>query len=68
MQSSAWVELLRLVPEKQHQNLVVMTAIGNEIAIQDIVRLEAEYLVIRGRLGGTSELGRAFFAPYDRIS
>ena len=67
MQSSAWIELLRLVPEKQHQNLLVLTAIGNEIAVQDIVRMEPDYLVVRGRLAGTSDLGRAFFIPFDRI-
>jgi hypothetical protein len=67
MQSSAWVELLRQVPEKLHQNLLVMTAVGNEIAVQDIVRLEPEYVVIRGRLAGTSDLGRAFFVPFDRV-
>jgi hypothetical protein len=67
MQNNAWVELLRQVPPKLHQNLLVMTAVGNEIAVQDIVRLEPEYLVIRGRLAGTSDLGRAFFIPFDRI-
>jgi hypothetical protein len=67
MHSNAWVELLRQVPEKLHQNLLVMTAVGNEIAVQDIVQLGPEYVVIRGRLAGTSDLGRAFFVPFDRI-
>ena len=67
MQSGGWVELLRLLPEKQHDNLILMTADGSEVAVQNLIRLESEYVVLRGRVAGTSDTGLAFFLPYDRI-
>jgi hypothetical protein len=67
MQNGGWVELLRLVPEKLHDNLIVMMADGSEIAVQDIIRLEPEYVVLRGRAAGSSDTGLAFFIPYERI-
>jgi hypothetical protein len=67
MQNGGWVELFRLVPEKLHDNLIVMMADGSEVAVQDIIRLEAEYVVLRGRVAGTSDTGLAFFLPYEGI-
>ena len=67
MQNGGWVELFRLIPEKLHDNLIVMMADGSEVAVQDIIRLEPEYVVLRGRAGGTSDTGLAFFIPYERI-
>src|SRR5437764_5972293 len=68
MQSTNWIELLRLIPEKYHDNLIVMTVDCSEISVQDIVRMEPEYVVLRGRIAGTSDTGRAFFIPYDRMT
>jgi hypothetical protein len=67
MQNGAWVELLRLVPENLHHNLLIVTADGSEVCVSNIVRMEPEYLLVRGRVGGTSDVGLAFFIPYDRI-
>lgn len=67
MQSGGWVELFRLIPEKLHDKLIVMMADGSEVAVQDIIRLEPEYVMLRGRAGGTSDTGLAFFLPYERI-
>jgi hypothetical protein len=68
MQNTAWVTLLRLVPPVLHNSLVIMTTIGQEFAVQNIFRLEEEYLVIRGRMAGTSDAGRAFMIPYNQIN
>jgi hypothetical protein len=69
MQSSAWKALLRLIPPKQRENLVMTTVNGREIAIQGIVKTEDEYLAVRGRLMGTSDVGGGFFfIPYDQIT
>jgi hypothetical protein len=67
MQSSGWVELLRLLPEKQHPNVILMMADGSEVAVQNLIHLDADYVVLRGRVAGTSDTGLAFFLPYDRI-
>src|SRR5947209_794025 len=68
MQNPAWVSLLRRIPPAQHQNLLVMTTIGVEVALQSMLRLDEEFLVIRGRLKGSTDTGRVFFIPYDQIN
>jgi len=67
MQSTGWIELFRLIPEKERDKLLIMTAEGSEVFVSDLIRLEPEYVVVRGRMGGTSDTGLAFFVPYDRI-
>jgi hypothetical protein len=68
MQGAVWTELLGRIPERQWNQLVVMTTAHVEIAVQEFVRMEEEYVAIRGRLAGSSDTGRLFFVPYDRIA
>lgn len=67
MQTSAWTGILRRIPPDQHDSLVIVTTVGIEISIQDILRVEHDHLVIRGRLAGTTDSGRVFFLPYDQL-
>ncbi len=48
--------------------MMLVTSIGIEINIKSIQLLEPDYVVIRGRLGGTTDAGRLFFVPYDQIN
>jgi hypothetical protein len=66
MENPSWIELLQRVPARYHNILVLMTATA-ELAIQDLIRMEPEYVVVRGRVSGTTDTGRIFFVPYDRI-
>src|SRR5262245_34022565 len=68
MDNQAWRDLIGKVPQKQHNKLAIMTYVGIEIAVQDLVRVQEDYLVIRGRLAGTSDAGRLFFIPFDQIT
>jgi hypothetical protein len=68
MQSSAWIALLRRIPPDQQDTLAIMTTVGIEINLQNIVRIEGDYVVIRGRLAGTTDTGRVFFVPYSQIN
>ena len=68
MQNSSWIALLRLIPASLHNQLALMTTIGVEIAIQNVFRMEEEYLVVRGRLSGTTDSGRIFLVPYNQIN
>jgi hypothetical protein len=38
------------------------------LTLDQVIRAEADYLVFRGREGGTTDEGRAFFVPYEEIS
>jgi hypothetical protein len=68
MQGPAWINILQQVPLAYHDKLMLVTAAGTEISIQSVVRMEDDYLLLRGRLAGTTDTGRAFFLPYDQIN
>jgi hypothetical protein len=67
MHNSAWIALLRLVPTKLHNNLMIVTRIGQEVAVQNIFRMESDFVVLRGRLSGSNDEGRVFMLPYDEM-
>jgi hypothetical protein len=67
MQNSDWIELFRRIPLNRHEKLVVVTKVGIEIAVQNILRLEPACLMMRGRLAGTTDMGRVFMIPYEQI-
>ena len=68
MQSNAWKFALSRVPREHHSILLLVTTIGIEIYVNNIQLLEDDYVVLRGRLGGTTDSGRVFFVPYDQIN
>jgi hypothetical protein len=68
MRSSEWIALLEIIPPHQKENLLVTLGNGKELAIQGILRIDESYLVIRGRVMGSSDVGGGFFfVPYDQI-
>jgi hypothetical protein len=67
MQNHDWIELFRLIPEAQHNTLVLTTHSGVDLAIELVIRTELTYLVFRGRVCGQTDDGRVFFLPYHQI-
>jgi hypothetical protein len=67
MHNSAWMALWRRLPPDQYDNLVVLTVGGTEILIQTVLRIEADFVAVRGRLAASSETGRVYFLPYSQI-
>jgi hypothetical protein len=68
MQSSAWVALLRLLPPSRQENLGLTMINGTEIAVHSILHVADDYLLIRGRLMGTTEGVGFLVIPFDRIN
>src|SRR5436305_614227 len=67
MQSSVWMALLKHIPAEQHDQFMLVTVSGTEIAIQGLLRIEQEFVALKGRLSGSQEAGRVFFIPYAQI-
>ncbi|HTU90833.1 MAG TPA: hypothetical protein VMF69_12210 [Gemmataceae bacterium] len=67
MHDAAWVKLLRHIPSGEQSNLMLVTTAGTEIAIQCLLRLDPQWLALRGRLAGSTDAGRVFFVPYSHI-
>ena len=67
MSNSEWIELFRLVPEHEHNKLVIVFQSGMEICVDTLVRFEKQFAVMRGRMAGTIEESRGFFVPYEQM-
>ena len=67
MHNSAWIAFLRQLSPNVHNQLSILTRIGQEVAVQHIFRIDSDYLVYRGRLSGTTEEARVFVLPYDEV-
>jgi hypothetical protein len=59
--------MFKRVPAEMHQQVNLMLRNGFVVSVETVARFEPGYLVCRGREGGTTDEGRAFFVPYDEI-
>jgi hypothetical protein len=64
----SWIQLIRRIPVDYHDKLAIVTVTGLELVVQSIVRLENEYMVLRGRMAGTNDAGRVLIVPYDQMT
>ena len=60
-------DVFRRIPEDTHSQVNLALRNGCLLSIDTVVRFEPHYMVFRGREGGSTEEGRAFFVPYDEI-
>jgi hypothetical protein len=67
MQNDDWMELFRVIPEDQHNTLVLTTFSGVDLSIETLLRADSCFLVFRGRVCGQTDDGRVFFLPYRQI-
>jgi hypothetical protein len=67
MRNEEWLQMLRLIPESQQNQIVIMLQNGVDLVVETIFRLESNYLVMRGRRGGDVDENRAFFVPYSQM-
>lgn len=67
MRSSVWVSLIRIFPPEVLEKLMAVMTSGNEINISGVLRFETDFMVVRGRLAGTTDEASVVFLPYDQI-
>ncbi len=67
MHGNAWASLLQHIPAELHDQLVLVTVGGTEIALNTILRIDHEFLAFKGRLAASQDQGRLFFLPYQNI-
>ena len=66
--NETWIELIRRIPADLHDNLALGLTTGAEVVMQRVVRLDPEFMVIRGRLSGTTDTGRVLMVPYVQLT
>jgi hypothetical protein len=62
------VDLFKRVPEQYHPQMNLILRNQYMLSVAEVVRFEPMYMVFRGREGGTTDEGRAFFVPYEEIA
>jgi hypothetical protein len=66
--NEAWITLFRRIPESMHDGLAIGLRSGVEVAIQTILKLEPDFIILRGRLTGTQEGGKTLMMPYTEMT
>ena len=64
----AWIAMFRRIPTSLHEVLALGLTTGAEIVVQKIVKLEPDFMIIRGRLAGTQDAGRIVMIPYSQLT
>ena len=55
MQNAEWITLLRQIPQALQNKVSLVLQNRSDISVDSIMRLEPSFVVLRGRLGGTTE-------------
>jgi hypothetical protein len=66
--NQAWIAVFRRIPGNLHDGLTIGLRSGVEIAIQAILKLEPDFIIMRGRLTGTQEGGKILMMPYAEMT
>jgi hypothetical protein len=67
MRKEDCVEMFKRIPEAMHPLVNLVLKNQAVVSVETVARFEPTYLVLRGREGGTSDDGRAFFVPYEEV-
>ena len=68
MRREECVDLFKRIPAEYHPQVNFILRNQAVLSVDLIARFEPTYVVFRGREGGTSDEGRAFFVPYEEIA
>lgn len=67
MTNQEWIDLFRSIPEPEHGKTVLVLSNNSEICVDALIRFDANYLVLRGRVGGTIEEARGMVVPFHQV-
>jgi hypothetical protein len=62
-----WIRLFRHIPPEHQSKFTLITSNGTELLVQSFIRIEPEFVLVKGRLSGSQDAGRVFFIPYANI-
>ena len=68
MRREECVELFKRIPDPYHPQINLILRNQAVLSVDMVARFEPAYLAFRGREGGTTDEGRAFFVPYEEIA
>jgi hypothetical protein len=66
--NESWIAMFRRIPANLHDTLSLGLTTGSEIVVQKIMKLEPDFMIIRGRVAGTQDSGRIVMIPYAELT
>lgn len=67
MQATNWINFFRRIPLNLHDSVALTMMSGAEIVLQTLIKIDADFLVVRGRMAGTTDLARVVVVPYSML-
>src|SRR5687768_10997312 len=66
--NEAWISLIHRIPGNLHETVVLGMRTGIELVMQKLLRLEPDFILMRGRVSGTQDNARILMVPYCELS
>ncbi len=67
MHGNSWIGFFLRLPPELRDGLILSLSTGMEIIAQGFVRVDQEFLILKGRLAGTQDQGRIVVLPYSQL-
>ena len=67
MQGASWITLFRRIPANLHDGVILTMTTGGEVVVQKLIKLDADVVILRGRMAGTQDSGRIIILPYTQL-
>lgn len=68
MHNGEWTNLFRTLPPETHSQMILVLNNRVEVTVEIVLRVEPAFLLVRGRMSGTTDGGLAFVVPYDQLA
>lgn len=67
MESNSWIPLFERIPASLHDSVALVLTTGSELVMQKLVKLDTDFIILRGRMAGTQDTGRVIVIPYSQL-
>jgi len=68
MHGSDWLALMRKIPVDLHDAVAVTLTNNTELVVQQVFRIDREFMVLKARISGTTDAVRVAVVPYHQIA
>src|SRR5947199_6364182 len=67
MIEAGWLQVLQRIPADYLDTLSLVSITGAELVVQQVFRIERDFVVVRARNSGSLDGGRTIVVPYSQI-
>lgn len=63
-----WLDLLNRIPASHYDSLALGLVTGGEVVVQQVIKMEKDFVIVRGRMSGSTAEGRVLIVPYSHLT